>query len=70
MPELRISIRLEGAALKDDPDAETVAILRSLADRIEENRPLAQGPFSSLRNAVSLFDHNGNRVGQVKVHED
>ena len=67
MPELRINIRLEGDAFVQDPDGEVVRILFGLINRMNINSPIAS---ETLRHAASLFDLNGNRCGQVKVHED
>lgn len=65
MAEFRINIRLEGQALRDHPDHEVADMLIKMAGQIRANRPIGDG---MLLQANSLFDSNGNRVGQVKVH--
>lgn len=67
MAELRISIHLEGAAMEDDPDGEVMRILSRVIDGLRENTPLIGG---DLDHANSLFDTNGNRVGQIKVYKE
>lgn len=56
----RITITIEtgNSAFDDGPMTETARILREVADRMEGDGILGN------RN---LFDHNGNRVGQVSI---
>lgn len=64
MSEFRVTIRTGNAAFDDGNGTYEVArILRDIADQIE---PAA---LADARHAVSLFDINGNRVGQYKYHE-
>lgn len=67
MAEVRINIRLEGAAMEDDPDGEVMRILSRIIDGLRENTPLIGG---DLDRAQTLFDTNGNRVGQIKTHHE
>lgn len=67
MAELRINIRLEGAIMEDDPDGEVMRILSRIIDGLRENTPLIGG---DLDRAQTLFDVNGNRVGQIKTHHE
>lgn len=67
MAELRINIELKGAVLEDDPDGEVANMLIKLAGQIRTNTPLIEG---RLRHASTLFDSNGNRVGQIKTHHE
>lgn len=67
MAELRINIRLEGAVMEDDPDGEVMRILSRIVDGLRENTPLIGG---DLDRAQTLFDTNGNRVGQIKTHHE
>lgn len=66
MGELRININLDNDAFQDDPDGEVMRILSRVIDGLRENTPLIGG---DLGKANTLFDSNGNRVGQIKVHE-
>lgn len=65
MDELRISITLGNDAFADDPDGEVMRILSRVIDGLRDNTPIAMG---TLRHANSLFDINGARVGQIKIH--
>ena len=64
MTTISINIDTSNAAFFDDvPGAEFARILRALADSVDGVDPAAYA-------AGSLYDINGNRVGQVTVEED
>lgn len=65
MDELKITIALGSDAFADDPDGEVMRILSRIIDGLRDNTPVAMG---TLKHANSLFDINGNRVGQIKIH--
>lgn len=67
MDKLRIEIELGNAAFDDDPDGEVMRILSRIIDGLRANTPIATG---TLCHANSIFDANGARVGQIKVHVD
>lgn len=67
MAELQINIRMSNAAFEDDPDGEVMVILSRIVQGLAENAPIKAG---TLKHANSLFDTNGARVGQIKVHEE
>ena len=60
--KLEISINLEGAAFIDDP-TETPRILRQLADRLSEERPM-----DGLDRMIQ--DINGNTCGTWGIYAD
>lgn len=64
--EFRVSIRIEGAAIRDNPDQAIADMLVKLAGQIRSNAPIGR---EALDHPAILFDTNGNRVGQVKVYQ-
>jgi hypothetical protein len=63
MSEFRVTIRTDNAAFSEDGVYEVARILRGIADDIELDQ------LDRIRNTVSLFDVNGNRVGGYKYHK-
>ena len=57
-----VVIRLEGTAFDETNGSEVGRILRGIADQLDGTNVQNQA-----RHTVSLFDINGNRVGQYKV---
>lgn len=61
MMKLKIEITMDSAAFKPEGNSEAAAILRDLADKLEEGADLVPGFAWRLR------DENGNHVGEAKV---
>jgi hypothetical protein len=58
MPTLRITIKMDNAAFGSVPETEVSRILRTYTKACEEDFTVIQ---------KSLFDYNGNTVGEAKV---
>ena len=58
--KIRIEIQMNNAAFAD-PELETAAILRSLAQKVEGGAILQPG------STFSIGDSNGNQVGMIDV---
>ena len=58
MPTLTIKIKMDNAAFGSVPETEVSRILRTYAQACEKD-------FAVLQK--SLFDYNGNTVGEAKV---
>jgi hypothetical protein len=56
--QITITIQTGNAAFEDAPASEVARILRDLADRFENEGAL---------DATPLRDHNGNKVGVVRI---
>lgn len=59
----KLTVDCKNAAFDDDPWAELAAILRRVADKLDNARGRAFGPF----DFPGVRDTNGNRVGSACV---
>jgi hypothetical protein len=58
-----LSFSMDNAAFGDAPTLEVVRILETLAEAIRQSEALVPG------DNLSLFDFNGNRIGEALVEE-
>ena len=60
-----VEFDIDNSAFGDDCNGECARILRNLADTIEKQTPV--GAMEHDDEQVSLFDINGNWVGEARV---